>query len=293
MKKFVLVFWALMWVGGLCRAESVTVLNDATQMVELTQNHLAFLEDPADQLSINNFTTNRHPPLTDAQDDVINMGHTASSIWARFTVKLDAADDGPQNWLLEIAYPLLQRVDIFLVSENRVIDQYQIGYARKMDLRRLEHRFFVQPLSLEPGRDYQVYVNVMRANGSVQLPLKLYRPATFLTSELRTNYVFGLFFGIMIAMIIYNLYLYYSVSDRAYLYYICYIGSVSLAFLTSTGYGYLLLWHDYPVLNEYALQVPSCLTAIFGLLFVRHFVKLRDFNTSYDRITMIAVAVGV
>lgn len=293
MKKYVLVLVALLWFSGYSRAESVAVLTDATEMLALGRSQLVFLEDPSDQLSINNFITNHSPAFIPPPADTLNLGHTASSIWARFAVQDTQSSSSEQTWLLELGYPMLQRVDIFLVSENRVLEQYQIGYAKKMNARQMGHRFFVQPLKLKSGALYQVYINIKRENGSVQMPLKLYRPAAFLSSELKANYVFGLFFGIMIAMIIYNLYLFASIGDRAYLYYILYITSVSLAFLTTTGYGYLLLWYDYPWINEYSLQVPSCLTGIFGLLFVRHFVELKQYNPRYDQFAQVAVVVGV
>jgi len=293
MKKIILVLWALILGAGYCHAESLTLLNDTAQVMPLQHHQLAVFEDPEDAVRIDDILSSRHLRFSDVRDDTINLGHTASSIWARFSVRDTQNVDTTQSWLLEIGYPLLQRVDIFLVSENRVVAQYQIGYARKMDTRELNHRFFVQPLQLEPNKDYQVYVNVMRKNGSVQLPLKLYQPAAFLKSELKANYIFGLFFGILVAMMVYNLYLYFAVSDRTYLYYIFYIASVSMAFMTTTGYGYLLLWDQYPGINEYALQIPSSLAAICGLLFARKFIKIKRYNKRLDQLALAMAGMGI
>ncbi|RLT95333.1 MAG: EAL domain-containing protein [Ketobacter sp.] len=302
------IFWglagALLCLCNTAVAAAVVSLDEGVDQLAVTGEYLQLLDDPTDSLSIYQVTTNRNTDFTPVTSDIINLGHTASSVWATFSVQTSPSQEAdlslerasqaePEHtWFLEVGYPLLKRVQIYVVQGGEVLQQYDLGYAHRMSARDVQNRFFVQPIRLAAGKEYQVYINVQRKNGSVQLPIKLYRPSAFLLNEIESNYVFGLFFGILLAMVVYNSYLFLSVGSRAYFYYILYIVSVGCAFLTTTGYGYLFVWGEFPLINEYSLQIPSTLAAITGLLFVRHFINVRQYYRYIDQFISLMVGVG-
>ena len=261
--------------------------------LELQRQHLELFEDRTDQLTVNEITTNNSILFTPTEQDVINMGHTDSSVWVHFKLALANDDEVTQTWVLESAFPLLQRFDIFVVNNGNIQQQHQIGYALPMMDRMLPHRFFAQPLKLKPGNEYDIYINAKRAGGNVQLPLKLSQPLYFVFKELIHNYVFGLFFGILLAMMVYNLFLFFSVGNRAYFYYITYIGFSFLTFQTFTGFGFLLLWSGAPQVNEYATQICACMASANGLMFVKHFIKTEQYGRYINTVINSLAVVGV
>ncbi|MDY6920006.1 MAG: EAL domain-containing protein [Pseudomonadota bacterium] len=283
----------LLWSANLCIATQTVQLGHAIQELNLKHEHLQLFEDSEDKLGIHEIITNRSMLFTETEQDVINMGHTDSSVWVYFRVRVNAADTGLQHWIMGSSFPLLKRFDVFLVSGNRLVQQSSLGYSLPILERSLPHRFFAQPLGLEPGREYEVFINAKRAGGSVQIPLKISQPVHFIHTELVHNYVFGLFFGILLAMIAYNLFLFFSVGNRAYFYYITYIGFSFLAFQTITGFGFLLLWHNSPAVNEYITQVSACLAAVNGLLFVKHFIKTEHYSRYINPFLHAMVVVGL
>lgn len=286
--------WLVFCASSLCFGNDAVLLQPGVGALDVSGKYLQFLEDEADSLTINEITTNRNRAFEAVASDTLNLGHTASSVWATFSVLAAGEAVGePETWLLEIGYPLLKRVRVYVVSRDGILQSEDIGYGNPMSSRQIQNRFFIQPIELVSGQEYQIYINVMRKNGSVQLPIRLYRPQNFLLSEIKSNYVFGLFFGILLAMVVYNTYLYVSVGNRAYLYYILYILSAGTAFLTTTGYGYLFVWAELPIINEYSLQIPSTLGAITGLLFVRHFIKVRQYYRYIDRFISAMVGIGL
>ena len=295
--KRLLLTFAWLWVSG-CLADGTTqtlLLDASVDSAQVTADHLLFLEDPDDSLSVNEITTIRYSDFQPAPSDILNLGHSASSIWVTFSINdLTESDSPTATWLVEVGYPLLKRVDIYVVDEaNQIVQRHKLGYSMKMAQREIQNRFFVQPIQIDRNENYRVFINVMRKNGSIQVPVKLYRPGSFLLSEIQGNYVFGIFFGILFAMVIYNIYLYLFVGSRAYLYYILYIATAATSFLTITGYGFLFVWSQFPLVNEYALQVPSLLAAITGALFVRHFILVKNYYQYIDTAISAMVAVGV
>jgi len=281
-------------LASLGHASQTITLDPAIQELELTRNYLSILVDPADEVSINEITTNQSPAFAAVDQDVINLGHTDSAVWVHFQVRLADTDSGAaERWILESAFPLLKRFDIYVVQQGQVEQQYHLGYALPILDRVIPHRFFAQPLPLEPGQSYDVYINTKRSGGSVQLPLKLSRPNHFIYTELVQNHVFGIFFGVFLAMLAYNLFLFFAVGNRAYFYYICYIGFLFLTFQALTGFGFLLLWNNSPQVNEYVTQIASAMGVVSALMFVKHFIKTQQYSPQLNRIIHGLVAVGI
>ncbi|MEQ7801941.1 7TM diverse intracellular signaling domain-containing protein [Pedobacter sp. ASV1-7] len=87
------------------------------------------------------------------------------------------------------------------------------------------------------------------------------------------NLLNGFMFGALLALMIYNLYVYIAIKDRSYLHYTGYIGS-GLAFLI-TWIGYFNDW--FSVSNLSLLTVTFCATLIFGVLFTNGYLHTAQY----------------
>ncbi|HAL81226.1 MAG TPA: hypothetical protein DCO83_02490 [Mucilaginibacter sp.] len=70
--------------------------------------------------------------------------------------------------------------------------------------------------------------------------------------SLAKNILFGVFFGIILVMFFYNLFIYFVVKDTIYLYYVVYIFVVGLVQATIEGYCF-----QYAMLNNSFLATRS------------------------------------
>ncbi len=257
-----------------------------------SQLHLSMYEDPSDQVSIDTMIQDYATLFKPIDGDVVEAGHTASSIWAHFSVQDSSSEVGAKTWLLEVDYAMLKRVDVYVVDKNKAVQRYNIGYENPIANRALPYRSFLQPISLVSGETYDIFINAKRTNGNVKIPIKWHKPIDFLASEIAGNYVFGLIFGIMLAMVIYNTFVYLSVGERVYLYYILYIIFCVTAVLAITGFGNLFIWGNFPAVNHYVISISACLAAISALLFTRHFIRQEYYSNKLDTFIRMFVWVG-
>lgn len=300
MKKFqyhnaieAVVFFCLIAFSSLSFSAQTIELNDDFSEVDLDRHYITFFEDAEDTLAIADIVAQRDALFRPPEQDVLNFGHTASSVWVHFSVTDNGAANEDNVWILESSFPLLARYNVYVFSEGVETEAYSIGYSRPMVERKLRHRYFAQPITLKPNTTYDVYVNVKRANGSVQIPLKLTRPVNFFYNELSSNHAFGILFGIMIAMTIYNLFLFFSVGNRAYFYYIAYIVSTIVTFQALTGFGFLFIWKNTPLINEYVTQLGATIAGMCSLLFARNFIELEKYDKRLNRVIDILVGIGL
>ena len=67
----------------------------------------------------------------------------------------------------------------------------------------------------------------------------------------------GAFYGVMLVMILYNFFIYLSVRDSAYIFYILYISSVTVTNLVISGAAFQHLWPNSPTLANIAFATSS------------------------------------
>src|SRR6476659_268905 len=101
--------------------------------------------------------------------------------------------------------------------------------------------------------------------------------ASLVESEQPKAILYGIYIGIMIIMILYNLFIYLSVRDPSYLFYVLYVAFMTLTNVIDKGIAFEFLWPSYPVLNHY-VTIIGCLTGIFAILFAMSFLHISRYS---------------
>ena len=91
-------------------------------------------------------------------------------------------------------------------------------------------------------------------------------------------------------LLLYNLLLFVSVRDAAYLIYVLFVAGMGVAQAALTGLGYQFLWTDHVWWNSVSPPVGLCATAVFGLFFARRFLESRQGMPVMDRILLALAA---
>lgn len=102
----------------------------------------------------------------------------------------------------------------------------------------------------------------------------------------------GIIYGVLLVMLIYNLFIFLSVRDTSYLYYILYIASFGLYQVSVNGAGIEYFWPDSPWWANAATPFLIGSAALFGCQFARSFLHTRDHSVWVDRGLLALMAVG-
>lgn len=214
-------------------------------------------------------------------DSVLNLGFTTRSVWLR--TSLTIPEPLNRQWYLVIPYPLLEEVDLYIFRDQQSLPFYRTSREESESRRQLPISYQV---ALPLPRDLQGNVKlVLRARSatSMQVPLELWREDRLLTQFSLRSLYWGSYFGVLSALVIYNLFLFVSLRDSAYGYYVLYILSISLLMLWISGVGTAWVWGGQPLLGRYALPVSTAFASLFALLFARSFMKWQDISSRWDR----------
>lgn len=204
---------------------------------------------------------------------VPNLGTQQGAIWFRFTI----ANDQPKDrFVLNIENAFLENVVLFQETQD---GNYQIDSVSKTQ------PFWSRQLAIS---NPAFFINI--PNGSVShfylkattptqfiVPIKLDSDESTMVYELRKNTLRGVYYGILLGILFYNLFIFYSTKDKSYLYFIFYIISVGLVQLNITGLGFKYLWFNSPFFESISLYIFPTLTAISSIGFTRYFLFIKDY----------------
>ncbi|WP_097459803.1 sensor domain-containing diguanylate cyclase [Mangrovitalea sediminis] len=211
-------------------------------------------------------------PWTFRKTAVPNFGLISDNLWVAF--RLHNALDHSQERLLELGYPMLDKVDVYFLRDGQLLQAYHTGDRRPFDSRPIDHRSFLFPLRLKADETLTVLMRV-ETEGALQLPLKLWKVQPFFMADATVFALQVTFTGIMLALAIYNLMLFFSLRQITFLWYVCNVVFVSLALLTIKGLSFQYLWPNVPWLNNQGLPAIIDLDAMFVCLFAHSFLGVR------------------
>ena len=224
--------------------------------------HLELLADRDGRLDLEAV---RGAAFEPAPRSALSLGFDRSVYWAR--LRIDSELAAPATYYLEIGYPLLDDVRVFIVSE-RGTRRYVTGDRTAFGTRPLESRTFLFPLPLEPGQSLSVYLRV-ETFGSLNLPMTLLsQPAAF--GRLAAEYsLLALYYGALLMLVVYNLYHFWRLRDVNALYYALFVSCYVAFQLALNGISFQFFWPDSPWWANVNLPFFLCAAYLTGVLFTR------------------------
>ncbi|MCG4454540.1 MULTISPECIES: hybrid sensor histidine kinase/response regulator [unclassified Pseudomonas] len=272
---------------------SAVVFDEHTRELPLGQAMQVF-EDVRGDATIDEVTS---PALQASfrQNDqqVLNAGYSRSVFWLRLDLEYrPQRPDGSTLWLLELAYPPLDQLDLYLADAQGKFQLAQrTGDSLPFASRQIKHHNYLFELSLQPNQPRRVYLR-LQSQGSIQAPLSLWAPNAYLEEQPARIYVLGIIYGVLLVMLIYNLFIYLSVRDASYLYYILYIASFGLYQVSVNGAGIEYFWPDNPWWANASTPFMIGSAALFGCQFARSFLHTAEHSPWVDRTLLLLMASG-
>ena len=225
---------------------------------------------------------------------VLNAGYSRSVFWLRLDLQYSPRTQagGAHPWYLELAYPPLDHLELYLpdgAGGYRLAQR--TGDALPFSSRQIKQNNYLFELDLPPGQSQRIYLR-LESQGSMQAPLTLWSPQAYLEYQPKRIYVLGIIYGVLLVMLIYNLFIYLSVRDTSYLYYILYIASFGLYQVSVNGAGIEYFWPNSPWWANAATPFLIGSAAFFGCQFARSFLHTAEHSPWVDRLLLLMMVCG-
>ena len=243
---------------------------------KVLDSEMSVFHDETNSLNWEDVLLKEFIPNSDARP---NLGFESGAVWVKFRVKNNSNDD---NFRLQIHQPVLDTLNLFVLNSNRqLLDQKTFGEGFEFDHREYETPYFLYDLSLKKGESKNILLKIETAE---QIVLPVY-VATLRASRWMaqtTDLLFGAYFGLIMALALYNLFIFFSVRDRSYLYYVLYIIAVGTTQAVLEGYFQQYVWPDNLWLASRSVYLFTAFVSCSSILFLRDFLRTKVYTPKYD-----------
>lgn len=184
--------------------------------------------------------------------------------------------------LLEIRNPVLDEVLFYQVDgDGNIVNLAQTGDRRPVDERPFFHHNLVLPFEIPAGQTHVLFFRVT-TTGSLEFPLDLWTPPAFQQRDQLQLLFYGVLFGILVLMGIYNFFIYTLFRDWSFVYYAGFSVSLMLFEATIHGFTAQYLWPNSEWWRNNALIVIIPVIVLCAVQFSAVFLQL---NRAYPRLT--------
>jgi len=221
-----------------------------------------------------------------SSSNVPDFGMIKTPVW----LKISIYNVSPkEDLMLEFDQSLIQDIQ-FYYKKNGEWQLNQSGELYPFHARANNYHKFIYNLPIKTDSTATYYARI-KSTHEMQMPIFLGDRAHMDDSNLTKNIFFGIFFGIILVMFFYNLFIYFSVKDPIYLYYVIYIFIVGLAQATIEGYSFHYLWPNNSFLATRSFFLLTAFVNISGVEFTRKFLQTSKFIPKLDKIAYLLYAV--
>jgi signal transduction histidine kinase len=252
--------------------------------------HMDILEDPGGKLTIEEVTSPEYAArFIPSQVNVPNFGYTNSVIWVR--LPLENESSRTDEWLLEVGFSNVQYVDLFTpLPDNKGFTVKQTGALRPVSTRDIFYPSIVFKL-IVPTQQQQTYYLRFQSGASMTLPLSLWTVNAFLDKTLKEKTLLDLFYGMLIGLLFFNIFLLIVLRETSYLYIVIFLASITFQLASYDGYTEIYLFPKFYYLKPYYHLLSFSLIFVSMLLFADTSLEFKSRFPVFHRVTIIILSV--
>jgi two-component system sensor histidine kinase/response regulator len=274
---------------GISEASVLNVNESAAGRATDVTPYWSILEDPTHRLTVREVDS---PAFAGAflgsyySNEAVSLGLRPSSFWLRLTLRNTSSVDLERY--LEIGFPRIDHVDLYQPDAGG-FRKISTGQESRFANRPFKHRHFVFPLTLQAGTQATYYLRI-QSEGPLYLPAKLWRPEHF-TQRSNAEYMAqALYFGMLLALGLYNLLLYISLRDRTYLHYVFVVVTAGFSMLAYSGIADQFLWPEGGTWPKFSSMAAFALACMALLTFERHLLDTKNTSPLLDKAIHVVLA---
>jgi two-component system, NtrC family, sensor kinase len=195
-------------------------LDDHTRNAPLAP-HCVLLRDPSSTRSMRDVLSETHTQVV--KEEGIREGFTSDTVWLRCRIRNITAVRN--EWLLDVSTHL-DRVDVYVVTgaETRVEHG---GRLWPIVDRSVRYPSFVAPVAIEGHSDAHVLIRARSASPMAFRP-RIWASHMFVDHAVDELLAMGLFYGLLLVVLVYNLGLYVATRERSYRIHAVFVAAVGL-----------------------------------------------------------------
>ncbi|WP_200283133.1 sensor domain-containing diguanylate cyclase [Rhabdochromatium marinum] len=271
---FVLLF--IMTSTGLASPASIPSYDVSTTGIAPNPFRVYVIQDDSKSLTIDEIASGRiEGALTSSR---FYLKSTEINYWFIFTLENNSSKS--VNRIVRFDEPFTEQASIYY-RQGASWHEESAGLEVPLEKRHIYNRNPIFLVTLAPGEAKTVYLKLQSNYGMLTIGLYCEKPQIFLNWELLQTAIYMFYFGAASALLIYNLFLFFALNERLYLYYFLHGFTYIAWVLLYSGFD-LYLGIDKNL--HYKLNPITNFALIFLALFTRRLLQTKVNFPKIDKI---------
>ncbi len=249
------------------------------QFISITP-HMQVLEDPTRKLTFDQvLSPSFQKSFKPSNKPILNFGFTESAYWLRFTFN----DTSSEALVFEIAHAFLPETDLYYKDSSGKTVEMRAGYKIPLDEKIIRHHFQIFPM---PHGNYDFYVRLI--SNSHPIRARIYKASTYDIITYKQRLMYGFYLGFMCFAILSNLFFYFSLRNRLYLFYAG-IVVVYISYAAAVMDGFILYFVPHIDLMFWYITIPP-IGVTLQMIYALVFLDVKKRNPGLYRFTLWLIA---
>ena len=278
--RLFLALWAFLMILPVNASQPIVIQANETQLTLGKQ--LSYFEDASLEYLLSDVLAEEKSGRShwqQANSLFPNYGFTESAYWVKLPLINHSAQE---QWILEFGYPLMDEIEVYIPDDKGVYQQYIGGDNHPFSQRMIKDRGFAFPLTLPTQQSRDIYLR-LSSRDSMIIPISLITPEAFRDTQREEGFLFGMYYGAILIILLYNIYLFAILRDKNHLHYIMVLTCYALIELSLNGVGSMYIWGEYPEFAKRIRPFSISLLSLTGFILTKSFlqiphIKLAKFN---------------
>ena len=272
---FVFLFFVLM---GSLKAQPIININETKNFYGIGTS-MSVLEDETGMLTIQQILTQQYQAkFIRSNRKIPNIGITEAALWC----KLKIINNSNEECYLELFDAAPDSITVYETTNSDSIKITTGGNYVSFKKRAVDANNYMFRLCGRADTEKTYYVRIRNSRGT-QFSASVGTLKGVLEDQHVIDFCQGIYFGIMLLMVLYNLCIYFVLHDRSYLYYVIYGTFMTLMNACLNGYAFEYLWPANPSFNRYQDLVTASL-GISGIVFAMNFLQTKKYYPKMHKI---------
>lgn len=268
---FLLLMVLLQATAPVCAENSPVIEFDSkSKKLDITP-HIKILHDPDQSLELSDVISLKNKDFRAVSEIGNSFGFSKSAYWVRFSLHMH--HELQNSPFLQLEFPLFDNVTLFIPDGSGGYSQKVTGDSLRFAEREVKHRTFLfrLPKHTSEVRDYYMR---LQTTGSTQIALSLWKGETFIENVDATNFLLGIYYGVMLLLLLAACVSYLKIKDKLFLFYGLYLLSYILLQSSLNGFCFQYLWPQLPWITSRATVAFIGLVVVTGVLFTGSFLQV-------------------
>lgn len=271
-------------------ASETAILKENTTEVYISRQYVDYFEDVSASLHIRDIVEFENKPSFFKPSTVPDFVNTnlCSAYWLRFRIQ----NTSDKAYRIELFDFDIDEISIFSKNGKGEFVERKAGFIYPFSEREVNHKNVSFSIVIPKNEVSVFYMRFYSKRHNVLEPV-IRSTEEMLNYSISEYILFGIYYGLLLLMIFYNLLYFIFLRKLHYLFYLLYVSGILTYQMSRNGTGFQYIWSDFPQINPYIDNIGLFVGISSMLFFAISFLELKTRNLLLRNVLLCAFAVRV